>query len=59
MQRELISAPKAIKFLSNPLPLDNKKLLGVSNPIPYLEYLYLSKPIAFLVNLTTPKQELT
>ena len=38
-----------ITFLPNPLPLDNEKLPCESNPVPYPEYLYLSKS-AFLVN---------
>ena len=41
--------------LPNPLPSDNEKLPCASKPIPYTEYLYLSKS-TFLVNLTAPKK---
>ena len=34
----LISAPKIITFLPNPLPNENSPFL--SNPIPYPDYLY-------------------
>ena len=48
---ELISAPKIIQFVPNPLPTENFPFL--SNPIPYPEYLYLSIS-TFLVKLTAP-----
>ena len=52
-----MSAPmNIITFLPDSLPSDNKKFLRELNPVPYPEYLYLSKP-AFLVNLTAPKKK--
>ena len=48
---ELISSPKIIQFLPNPIPTENFPFL--SNPIPYPEYLYLSIS-TFLVKLTAP-----
>ena len=53
---ELTSAANIITFLQNPLPSDNKILQYTSSPIPYSEYLYLSKS-AFLVNLTVSNKE--
>ena len=38
---ELISAPKIIIFLPNPIT-GKQKVPFISNPIPYPEYLYLS-----------------
>ena len=52
---ELISTPKVITFLPNPVP-ENEKLSCLSNPIPYPEYLHLSIS-AFLVKLTTPNKQ--
>ena len=52
-----MSAPNIITFFPNPLPLDNEKLPHASNTIPYPEYLYLSKSVVFLVNLTAPNKE--
>ena len=52
---ELISTPKIITFLPNPVP-GNEKLPFLSNPIPYPEYPYLSMS-AFLVNLTAPNKQ--
>ena len=46
-----MSTPEIITFLPNPVP-GNEKLQCLSNPIPYLEYPYLSMS-AFLVRLTT------
>ena len=46
---ELISVPKIIKFLPNPLP-DNEKLPHASNSVPHPKYLYLSKSVAILIN---------
>ena len=51
---ELISIPKVIQFLPNPLPTENFSLL--SNPIPYPEYLYLSIS-TFLVNVIVPNKQ--
>ena len=48
----LESAPKIITFLPYP-PLGCVKLPLKSNPIPYLEYLYLSIS-TFFVNLAAP-----
>ena len=51
---ELISTPKIITFLPNPVP-ENEKRPCLSNPIPYPDYSYL--PIlAFLVNLAPPNK---
>ena len=50
-----MSTQKIIMFRSNPVPV-NKKLLCLSNPIPYPEYLYLSMS-AFLVKLTAPNKQ--
>ena len=52
---ELISTEKIIKFLPNSVP-GNEKLLCLSNPIRYLEYLYLSV-LAFLGKLTAPNKQ--
>ena len=52
---ELMSTPKVITFLANPMPR-NEKLPCLSNPIPYPEYPYLSIP-AFLVKLTAPNKQ--
>ena len=52
---ELIYTPKIITFLPNPIP-GNEKLPCLSNPTPYLEYLYLSIS-AFLVKLTAPNKK--
>ena len=49
---ELISTPKIITFLPNPVP-GNEKLICLSDPIPQPEYPYLSIS-AFLVNVTAP-----
>ena len=54
---ELISAPKIITLLSNPVP--GNELPCLSNPIPYPEYLYFSAYLSlsisvFLVKLTEP-----
>ena len=51
---KLISTPIIIILLPV-LPLGCEKIPFLSNPIPYLEYLYLSIS-AFLANLTAPKQ---
>ena len=51
---ELLSSPKIIHFLPDPLPTE--KFLFLSNPIPYSEYLYLSMSI-FLVNLIAPNKQ--
>ena len=51
---EIISTPKIITFL--PVSLPNEKVVSVSNPIPYPEYLYLSMS-AFLVNLADPNKQ--
>ena len=51
---EIISTPKIITFLRVSLP--NEKVVSVSNPISYPEYLYLSMS-AFLVNLTDPNKQ--
>ena len=51
---ELISTPKIITFLPNPIPGD-EKLPYLSNPIPCPEYLHLSIS-AFLVKLTAPNK---
>ena len=40
LTEKLISNPKIIHFLPNPLPIENS--LFLSNLIPYPEYLYLS-----------------
>ena len=48
-KEELISTPKIIQFLPNPLPTENVPFL--SNPIPYPVYLYLSISL-FLVKVT-------
>ena len=40
------------------MPSDNENLLRALNPIPYPEYLYLSKS-AFLVSLVAPSKELS
>ena len=53
---ELLSAMNIITFLANPLPSDNEKIPRVSHPLPYPEYLCLSKS-AFLVNSATPNKE--
>ena len=50
-----MSAPKIITFLPNPVP-GNEKLLCLSNPISYPEYLYLSIS-AFLIRLTAPNKK--
>ena len=52
---ELMSTPKIITFLPNPVP-GNEKLPCLSNPIPYPEYPYLSMS-AFLVKLTAPNKQ--
>ena len=52
---ELISTPKITTFRPN-LPLGNEKDPFLSNPVPELEYCYLSIS-AFLVNLTAPNKE--
>ena len=52
---ELISTPKIIKFLPNPVP-GNEKRPCLSNPIPYLEYFYLSIS-AFSVKVTVPNKQ--
>ena len=52
---ELISTPKIITFLPNPIPGD-EKLPYLSNPIPCPEYLHLSIS-AFLVKLTAPNKK--
>ena len=46
----LISTPNIITSLTILLPSDNEKLSYSSNPIPFPEYLHLSKS-SFLVNL--------
>ena len=52
---KLVSALNIGTFLSNPLPLDNEKLPGLSDSIPYIKLLYLTK-LGFLVNLTARKK---
>ena len=52
---ELISTPEIITFLAN-LITGNPKVPFMSNPIPYLEHLYLSIS-AFFTNLTAPNKE--
>ena len=54
---ELISTPKIITFLPNPMQ-GNEKLRCLFNPIPYQEYLYLSIS-AFLARLTAPNKQLS
>ena len=51
-RNELISAPNIINF-----DQAHDHYITKSNPIPYPEYLYLSK-LAFLVILTAPNKEL-
>ena len=51
----LMSAPKITTFLPNS-PLGCEKVPLELNPIPYLEYLYLSIS-SFFVNLTAPNKE--
>ena len=51
---ELISTPKIITFLPNPLATE--KVPCLSNPIPYPEYFYLSIS-TFFTNLTAPNKE--
>ena len=46
--KELLSTTKIITLQPNP-PVGNRKLSGLSNPMPYLKYLYLSIS-AFSVN---------
>ena len=50
-----MSTPKIITFLPNPVP-GYEKLPCLSNPNPYVEYLYLSIS-AFLVRLTAPDKQ--
>ena len=52
---ELISTPKILTFLPNPVP-ENEKLPCLSNPIPNPKYLYLSMP-TFLVKVTAPNKQ--
>ena len=52
---ELISTPKIITFLPV-LPEGCEKHPSLSNPIPLLEYPYLSISL-FLVNLTAPNKQ--
>ena len=52
---ELISTPKIITFLHNPVP-ENEKLPCLSNPIPYPEYFYLLIS-AFLFKVTPPNKQ--
>ena len=52
---ELMSTPRIITFLPNPVP-GNEKLLFLSNPIPYPEYPYFSMSV-LLVNLTAPNKQ--
>ena len=52
---ELMSTPRIITFLPNPVP-GNEKLPFLSNPIPYPEYPYFSMS-ALLVNLTAPNKQ--
>ena len=47
--------PKIITFRPNPVP-GNEKLLFLSNPVPYPEYLYFSI-LAFLVKTTAPNKQ--
>ena len=51
---EIMSTPKIITFLPNPIPR-NEKLPCLSNPISYSEYLYLST-LTCLVKLTAPNK---
>ena len=51
---ELISTPKIMQFLPNPLP--NEKVPILSDPIPFPEYIYLSIS-TFLVRLTAPNEQ--
>ena len=53
---ELISTPKIMTFLPDPLLSDNVKLSLVSDTDPYSQYLYLSRS-AFLVSLTANNKE--
>ena len=52
---ELMSSPKIITLLPNPVP-GNEKFPCLSNPTPRPEYLYLSIA-AFLVRLTAPNEQ--
>ena len=52
--KKLMSTPKIIQFLLNPLPTE--KVPFLPHPIPYLEYLYLSKS-TFLFNVTAPNKQ--
>ena len=52
---ELMSTPKIITFLPNPVP-GNEKRPCLSNPISYPEYPYLPMS-AFLVKLTAPNKQ--
>ena len=52
---ELVSTPKIITFLPNPVP-ENEKLPCLLNPFPYPKYPYLSVS-AFLVRLTAPNKQ--
>ena len=52
---ELISTPKTITFLPNPIPGD-EKLRWLSNPTPYPQYLYLLI-LAFLVKVSAPNKQ--
>ena len=52
---ELMSTPKIITFLPNPVP-GNEKRPCLSNPIPYPEYPFLSMS-AFLGRLITPNKQ--
>lgn len=53
---EKLSTQNIFVFLQSPLSPDNENVSGVSDPIPYPEYKYLSQS-SFLVKLTTSNKE--
>ena len=53
-REEFIATPNIITFPPNPLA--NEKVPCLSNPIPYPEYLHLSKS-AYFTNSTAPNKE--
>ena len=57
-QYSVFFIPNIITYLPNPLPSVNEKFSHAPNPMPYPECLYLSKSVAFLVNLTASNKEI-
>ena len=52
---EIISTPRILQFLPNPLPIE--KVPFLSNPMPYPEYLYSLILLIFLVEVTAPNKQ--